>query len=86
MSIWQRRQEREIRILVEDTFKNQMNPPSDGWIRWVTEYLCRRFQDLDRWEWKEALAMMDDETLLWQHSDGKAALYLKQVRNYARGI
>ena len=81
---WRKRQEQEIRMLTEKAFMNCRDPQARGWQRWVTDYICRRFHDMDRWEWVNALAIMDDETLLWQYPEGKPAMYLKYVRDYAR--
>lgn len=93
MERWQKEQKADVHRMVEEArehidesgfAKKEDWIPNLVWFRWVERYICNRFQYMLRWEWVEALSMMDDETLLVRIKGDKAALYLKFIRDYAR--
>lgn len=92
MSKWRDKQEKEFRTMI-DTMVNETymkcrypdRPKKIAWIRWCTDYICRRFQYLEKPnEWIPTLAQFDDENLFFREESVMAVKYLRMIRDYAR--
>ena len=87
MEQWQMEQEENVKQVVKDAALNYLKEKGGvnfAWFRWAADYICKRFKYLTDMEWVRALATLDDEALLWQHPEGKAAFYLSYVQTSAK--
>lgn len=80
-----KQQEDNLRKLLGEWSDWNSPPVQSGWRRWVTDYLCKRFRYLDRFDWIEMLARMSDEQLLADYPTGTASQMLRWARKCARG-
>ena len=78
MERWQNEQREDVHRMIEEA-KAHIDEsgfataadwvPNLIWFNWVERYICDRFQYMLRWEWVDAFAMMDDDTLLVRTKD-----------------
>lgn len=83
---WRKNEERRIALIAEKAFEDHGLTSDDDrwWCGWCARYLQRRLHDMTRWEWVPALAMLDEDWLLYGEGGGKRAHgYLKIVRETA---
>lgn len=89
MEQWKKEQEKEIENLIRcyDEYVTIGDlHPAQGWLRWMKDYICRSFENLDnRWTWIEALMMQDDDSIFMTRHGDRAFRHLRLLRNYARG-